>query len=66
MLNFTELLYNNIGSRVKAMRKNRKESQERFCRELKMAKMISIKIPISFRPPRLRIYANMRKSDHPN
>jgi hypothetical protein len=31
MLNFTELLYNNIGSRVKAMRKSRKESQERFC-----------------------------------
>ncbi len=31
MLNFTGLLYGSIGSRVKAMRKSRKESQERFC-----------------------------------
>lgn len=31
MLNFTGLLYGSIGSRVKAIRKNRKESQERFC-----------------------------------
>lgn len=31
MLNFTGLLYGSIGSRVKAIRKSRKESQERFC-----------------------------------
>lgn len=31
MLNFTGLLYSSIGSRVKAIRKSRKESQERFC-----------------------------------
>lgn len=31
MLNFTGLLYGSIGSRVKTIRKNRKESQERFC-----------------------------------
>lgn len=31
MLNFTGLLYDGIGSRVKAMRKRRKETQEQFC-----------------------------------
>ena len=31
MLNFTGLLYGSIGSRVKVIRKSRKESQERFC-----------------------------------
>ena len=31
MLNFTRLLYSSIGSRVRNIRKSRKDSQERFC-----------------------------------
>lgn len=79
MLNFTKLLYSSIGSRVRNIRKSRKDSQERFCyhtlqNQINISALSRIengkndkhKNPYLLSSTKLKFYVSIRKSNHPN